>query len=116
MEIFLPTLESKMTAIVVAFRFVVFAIMVAGLIGYASTGRAQGAGLFGPLFRALIIVTAIAFQDTWFPQVENTFMSVSEYIDPGYTANPTSSADAIRLVERLSVQTCCGALPFMPAP
>ncbi len=96
MEIFLPTLESKMMAIVVAFRIVVFAIMVAGLIGYASTGRAQGAGLFGPLFRAIIIVTAIAFQDAWFPQVENTFLSVSEYIDPGYNANPTSSADAIR--------------------
>jgi hypothetical protein len=96
MEIYLPTLESKMMAIVVAFRFVVFAIMVAGLIGYASTGRAQGAALFGPLFRAIIIVTAIAFQDTWFPQTENAFLTVADYVDPGYTANPTSSAETIR--------------------
>lgn len=85
-----------MTAIVVAFRFVVFAIMVAGLIGYAASGRAQGAGLFGPILRAVLIVAVIAYQDVWFPKVEDAFLSVAEFVDPGYKEHPASSADAIR--------------------
>ncbi len=96
MEIYLPTLEEKMTALVVAFRFVVFAIMVAGLIGYAASGRVQGAGFFGPLFRAILIVTVIAYQDVWFPKTEDAFLSVAEYVNPGYNEHPTSAADTIR--------------------
>lgn len=96
MEIYLPTLEGKMIALVAAFRFIVFAIMVVGLIAYAASGRAHNAGLFVPLARALVIVAAVAYMDTWFPKVEEVFLSVAEYINPGYNENPTAAADAIR--------------------
>jgi hypothetical protein len=41
-------------------------------------------------------VVFLAYQDTWFNQTESGFLSVAEYVDPGYTANPTSSAETIR--------------------
>jgi hypothetical protein len=96
MEIFLPTLESKIVALVGALRFVVFAIMVVGLVAYAASPRTGGIGLIGVLAKAVIIVAAIAFMDQWFPKVETFFMDVANYIDPGYKENPTSSADTIR--------------------
>lgn len=96
MEIFLPTLESKIVALVGALRFVVFAIMVVGLVAYAASPRTGGIGLVGVLAKAVIIVAAIAFMDQWFPKVETFFMDVANYIDPGYKENPTSSADTIR--------------------
>ena len=96
MEIYLPTLETKMVALVSAFRFIVFAIMVVGLMAYAASARAQYAGLFVPLAKALVIVAAVAYMDTWFPKVEQVFLSVAEYINPGYNANPTSASDTIR--------------------
>ena len=96
MEIYLPTLESKMVALVAAFRFIVFTIMVVGLIVYAASGRGHTAGLFMPLARAIIIVAAVAYMDSWFPQVERAFLSVAEYINPGYSANPTAASDTIR--------------------
>ena len=96
MEIFLPTLESKIVALVGALRFVVFAIMVVGLVAYAASPRTGGIGLLGVLAKAVIIVAAIAFMDQWFPKVETFFMDVANYIDPGYKENPTSSADTIR--------------------
>jgi hypothetical protein len=95
-EIFLPTLEAKMTALVLAFRFIVFAIMVAGLIAYMAGSRAQGMDVITPILRAIVIVAALAYMDQWFPSVEAGFMGVANYIDAGYTANPTSSADTIR--------------------
>src|SRR5882762_7661802 len=61
MEIYLPTLEGKVTALVVAFRFVVFAMMVAGFVFAMSSGRASGASLFKPLLKAVVIVAAIAY-------------------------------------------------------
>jgi len=85
-----------MIALVLAFRFVVFAIMVVGLIAYMAGSRAQGMGVVTPILKAVIIVAAIAFMDQWFPSVESGFMGVANYIDAGYAANPTSSADAIR--------------------
>jgi hypothetical protein len=80
MEIFLPTLESKMVALVAAFRFIVFGIMVAGLIACMVKSQGGGAGLFAPFVKAIIIVAAIA----------------AEYIDPGYNENPTSASQTIR--------------------
>ena len=96
MEIYLPTLESKMVALVGAFRFIVFAIMVVGLVAYASSRQAQGTGLFFTLAKAIVIVAAVAYMDTWFPKVEQFFLAVAEYVDPGYNENPTSASDAIR--------------------
>lgn len=97
MEIFLPTLEQKMTALVIAFRFIVFAIMVGGLVFAAASQRtAGGTALVGLMAKALVIVAAIAYMDAWFPRLERTFMDVATYIDAGYKDNPTSSADKIR--------------------
>jgi hypothetical protein len=96
MEIFLPTLEAKMTALVLAFRFIVFAIMVVGLICYLGNGHPTGVGVVKVLAKALIIVAAVATMDQWFPKVETTLLDIAEYIDPGYQENPTSSADTIR--------------------
>lgn len=96
MEIFLPTLESKMVALVAAFRFIVFAILVAGLIAHAGGQRTGSTGLFVTLAKAIVIVAAIAFMDTWFPKVEQMFLAVAEYVDPGYNENPTSASQTIR--------------------
>jgi len=96
MEIYLPTLESKMVALVGAFRFIVFAIMVVGVVAYASSRHGHGAGLFFTLAKAIVIVAAVAFMDTWFPRVEQFFLAVAEYVDPGYNENPTSASDTIR--------------------
>ena len=96
MEIFLPTLESKMVALVAAFRFIVFGIMVAGLIACMVKSQGGGAGLFAPFVKAIIIVAAIAFMDVWFPKTEQVFLAVAEYIDPGYNENPTSASQTIR--------------------
>ena len=95
MEIYLPTLETKMVALVSAFRFIVFAIMVVGLVAYAASARGQHAGLFVPLAKAIVIVAAVAYMDAWFPKVEQVFLSVAEYINPGYNENPTSASDTI---------------------
>jgi len=96
MDIFLPTLEAQMTALVGAFRFLAFAIMVAGLIAYMAGSQAQGMDVIKPILKAVIIVALIAYMDQWFPKVETGFMDVANYIDPGYNNNPTSSADKIR--------------------
>lgn len=96
MEIYLPTLESKMVALVGAFRFIVFAIMVAGLIAYAAGQRTGTSGLFAVMAKAIVIVAAVAFMDTWFPKVEQVFLSVANYVDPGYNENPTSASQTIR--------------------
>lgn len=96
MEIYLPSLESKMVTLVGAFRFIVFAIMVVGLIAYAASPRTGGANLFAVLAKAIVIVAAVAFMDSWFPKVEQIFLHVAEYVDPGYNAKPTSASDTIR--------------------
>jgi hypothetical protein len=96
MDIFLPTLEGKMVALVGALRFIVFTIMVAGLIAHFSRERVQGSAALVVLFKAAVVVAVIAFQSTWFPQVEKLFLSVADYIDPGYNEHPTAAADTIR--------------------
>lgn len=95
MDIYLPTLEEKMVALVLAFRFIVFAIMVGGLIFYVSS-QPSGIGIVKVLAKAIIIVAAVATMDQWFPKVERTMIDIAEFIDPGYEENPTSSADTIR--------------------
>lgn len=96
MEIFLPTLEEKIVTLVGVFRFIVFAIMVVGLIAYASSARTGGVGLLSSFARAILVVAAIAFMDSWFPKVEETFLVIAEYVDPGYNENPTSASQTIR--------------------
>lgn len=96
MEIYLPTLEEKMTALVVIFRFVVFAIMVVGLVAYAASPRTGSTGLLVALAKAIVIVAAVAFMDQWFPKVESFFLSIANYVDPGYEEHPTSAANTIR--------------------
>ena len=96
MEIYLPTLETKMTALVGAFRFIVFAILVIGLIAYAASPRTGNVGLFTVLAKAVVIVSAIAYMDMWFPKVEEVFLAIAEYVDPGYNENPTTASDTIR--------------------
>jgi hypothetical protein len=96
MDIYLPTLEGKMLALVAAFRIVVFAIMVVGLVLYMANGQPTGAGTVRTLAKALVIVAAIGMMDRWFPRTEEIFLSVAEYINPGYNENPTASADTIR--------------------
>ena len=91
MEIFLPTLEAKIIALVVAFRFIVFAIMVSGLIAHMASERAHGGSTsFCPLVKAMIIVAAIAYIDLWFPKLDQGFLAIADYVNPGYNENPTS--------------------------
>jgi hypothetical protein len=85
-----------MVALVAAFRFIVFGIMVVGLIAYAASGRGHTTGLFLPLAKAIVIVAAVAYMDAWFPKAEQVFLSVAEYINPGYSTNPTGVSDTIR--------------------
>lgn len=96
MEIFLPSIESKITNLVLALRFIVFAIMVVGLIVSVGTGRLQGEGLARLLTKAMIIVAALAYQDVWFPKVEEVFISVANAVNPGYSEHPTAASDTIR--------------------
>jgi len=44
MEIYLPTLEAKIVALVGTFRFIAFAIMVIGLVAYAASPRTGNTG------------------------------------------------------------------------
>ncbi len=96
MEIFLPSLESKITALVLALRFIVFAIMVVGLIVSVGTGRKQGENLVRLFAKSVLIVAALAYQETWFPQVEAVFLSAANFMNQGYSDNPTAASDIIR--------------------
>ena len=96
MNIYLPTLEEKIVSLVIVFRFIVFAIMVVGLVCFLSQDHQTGTSMVRVLAKAVIIVAAVATMDQWFPKVETTLLDVAEYIDPGYQDNPTSSANTIR--------------------
>jgi hypothetical protein len=96
MEVFLPTLEENMRALVSAFRFVVFAIMVVGLIAQIAHRSSHGVGVIAPLVRAVMIVVAIAYLDRWYPRVEQGFLFVATFIDTNYAENPTAAADVVR--------------------
>jgi len=90
-EIFLPTLEAKITSLVVTFRFIVFAIMVIGLIAHMASERAQGVNVLRPLVTAVILVTIIASLDQWYPKLDQGALAVADYINPGYTTSPTAT-------------------------
>jgi hypothetical protein len=96
MDIFLPTFQSQIIALVGTLRFIVFAIMVVGLIVYAASPRTTGLSLLAPLAKAVLIVTAIATMDQWFPMLDTSFLQVADYVDPGYTQNPTAAAESVR--------------------
>jgi hypothetical protein len=96
MEIYVPTLQLKMIELVAAFRIVVFAIMVVGLICYVGTGSPSGTSIVRTLAKALVIVAAVATMDRWFPKTEEIMLSVAEYVNPGYSEKPDSAASTIR--------------------
>src|SRR4051812_6495607 len=96
MEIYLPTLEQKIITLVGALRFIVFAIMVGGLIAHAARNHSSGTALFSALTRALLIIAAIAYMNVWFPRVEQVFLDIAEFVDPGYMDNPASASQVIR--------------------
>lgn len=96
MEIYLPTLQAKMFELVAAFRIIVFAIMVVGLVCYLGTGSPTGTSIVRTLAKALIIVAAIATMDRWFPRTEDMMLAVAEYVHPGYNENPDGAASEIR--------------------
>lgn len=86
-----------MIALVAAFRFIVYAVMVAGLIFAMASQRSQtGVSLFVPLVKAIVIIAAIAYMDQWFPKVEQVFLAVAEAVAPGYNEHPTAASDTIR--------------------
>lgn len=96
MDIYVPTLEAKILGLVMAFRIIVFALMVAGLIFHVSMGSPTGTSLIRTLAKALVIVAAIATMDRWFPKTEELMLSIAEYVNPGYTQEPDSAASTIR--------------------
>lgn len=96
MEVFFPSLEAKMDSLVVAFRFVVFALMVVGLIAHLSRGQTNGAKVASTLGRAAVIVAAIATLNSWYPGLDRTFLTVADYVNPGYSGNPTGASDTVR--------------------
>ena len=96
MEIYLPTLETKIVALVGTFRFIAFAIMVIGLVAYAASPRTGNTGLFVAIAKSVVIIAAIAYMPLWFPKVEQTFLAIAEYIDPGYNEHPTAASDTVR--------------------
>ena len=96
MEIYLPTLQAKMIELVAAFRIVVFAIMVVGLVCYVGMGSPTGTSIVRTLAKALIIVAAIATMDRWFPKTEGIMLDVAEYLNPGYNERPDAAASTIR--------------------
>jgi hypothetical protein len=96
MEVFFPTLQSNITALAGTLRFIVFAIMVVGLIIYAASPRTTGMSLLVPIAKAVLIVTAIAFMDQWFPMLDSSALQVADAVDPGYSQNPTAAAESVR--------------------
>ena len=58
--------------------------------------RTTGLSLLAPIAKAVLIVTAIATMDQWFPMLDTTFLQVADYVDPGYTQNPTAAAESVR--------------------
>lgn len=85
-----------MTALVEAFRFLVFVIMVIGLIAHMAGERTQGVNFLRPLAKAVVLVTLIAYLDQWFPKLDTGFLAIADYINPGYTSSPTAASDTVR--------------------
>lgn len=96
MEIYLPSLQAKIIELVAAFRIIVFAIMVVGIVCYIGTGNQTGTSIVRTLAKAMVIVAAIATMDRWFPRTEDIMLAVAEYVSPGYNESPDSAASTIR--------------------
>ncbi|MDR0353327.1 MAG: hypothetical protein LBI02_08265 [Opitutaceae bacterium] len=96
MDLVLPILENKITAMVTAFRFVVFAMLVVGLIARMSRHHYHNSELVRPLARALVIVALVSSMNWWFPLMEKTMLAAASYIDPHYNDNPTRASDELR--------------------
>ena len=96
MEIYLPTLEQKILALVESLRFIVFGITVVGLVVYVSRHSVDGVQLFRVVAKAVLVVAAIAYISVWFPRIEQLFLDVATFVDPQYNENPTAASDTIR--------------------
>ncbi len=96
MNFILPLLENKIQTLITAFRFVVFAMMVAGLVVQVNRPQYHSTDFIRPVARAITITALIASMGWWFPLVENTLTGAADYINPEYSDNPTRAADTIR--------------------
>lgn len=89
-------LETKIQALIVAFRFIVFAMMVIGLIVQMSRAQYHNTDFIRPVARALTVTALIASMGWWFPLIENTLWATADYINPEYSESPSRAADQIR--------------------
>jgi hypothetical protein len=96
MEVFFPSFESNITALVGTLSYIVFAIMAVGLIIYAASPRTSEMSLLMPIAKAVLILVAISTMSQWFPVLDTSFLQVADAVDPGYTTNPTAAAESIR--------------------
>ncbi|WP_342750952.1 hypothetical protein OH491_07380 [Termitidicoccus mucosus] len=96
MNLVLPILENKITAMVTTFRFVVFAMLVVGLIARMSRHHYNNSELVRPLARAITIVALVSSMNWWFPLMENTMLAAASYIDPQFNDNPARASEELR--------------------
>lgn len=96
MGLTLPLLENKFQTLIVAFRFVVFAMMVVGIIVQINRVQYHNTDFIRPVARAVTITALLASMNWWFPLVENTLLATADYINPEYSDNPSRAADQIR--------------------
>lgn len=96
MDLVLPILENKIHALLTAFRFVVFAMLVVGLIAHMSRHHYNSSELVRPLARAITLVALVSSMNWWFPLVENTMLAAASYIDPQYNDNPARASEQLR--------------------
>jgi len=92
----MPELEAKFIALTAAFRFIVFALLVVGLIVRLSRHIYHPDEIVRPVARAIVITALVASQGWWFPLVEDGLRGVASYLEPAYNDNPTHVADEIR--------------------
>jgi len=90
------SLETKFLALTAAFRFIVFGLLVVGLIVRLSRHIYHPDEIVRPVARAIVITALVASQGWWFPLVETGLRDVAAYIQPTYNDNPTEAADALR--------------------
>ena len=92
----MPELEAKFLALTAAFRFIVFGLLVVGLIVRLSRHLHHADEIVRPIARAIVITALVASQSWWFPLVETSLRGVATYIEPTYNDNPTRVSDKIR--------------------
>ena len=92
----MPDLEAKFIALTTALRFIVFGLLVTGLIVRLSRHIYHSDEIIRPIARAIVITALVASQGWWFPLVEDGLRGVATYIEPTYNDNPTRVSDQIR--------------------